>query len=455
MYPPLITSTASDIIAQSISRLKSYNQDKMFEMRDMAIEYYTYSNTKKYIERYFEGSLQKEIPLYTQALTKRLINRISLTYKDAPIRIVDNDLYSEVTHKKDFMMKKFERLHNLLGTIALHVHWCNDKFMYHPIINFVPIFDPSDPMTPVAVTYQIGKTTDDITQSQEDRFMYWSANEHFMFDVDGNRYAPTESNPEMINPYGVLPFAFAQPNNSVDEFWCESGMDIVLANKQIDIAMTMLQHHIRSAGGQFVIEGRVDENEIEVGLNKVVVLEDGNMSNLSPNTDINGIIEGIKFQLQHIFQNHHITFDYGLSGNKSGVALRIENIELLEAREDDVEKFRILEKDVYKIEQQIYNVETNSVFPDDIKIDFAEIEFPIEPQLEQQLWEWKWTHGLADKIDYLQSIDPDGFADINKAIEYLEERSNRIPQSPETNNAPQDQQVGSKLLKALQTPEGE
>ena len=423
---PLINSTAKDVIADSIKTLKSYNQDKMFKTRDMAIEYYTFSNTKKYIEGYFEGTLQKEIPLYCQALTKRLINRISLTYKDAPVREVDNDAYFELTNKKDWNMKKFERLHNLLGTTALYVCWKNDKFLYYPILNFVPIFDPSDPMEPIALSYTIGKTTEDITKSQEDRFMYWSADEHFIFDIDGNKYAPTEENPDMINPYGVLPFVFAQPNNSVDEFWTESGMDIVLANKQIDIGMTMLQHHIRSAGGQFVIEGRVDENEIEVGLNKVVVLEDGNMSNLSPNTDINGIIEGIKFQLLHIFQNHHITFDYGLSGSKSGVALRIENIELLEAREDDVEKFRMLEKDIYKLEQIIYNTETGLNFPDDFSIDFAEIEFPVEPAMEQQLWEWKWTHGLADKIDYLQAIDPDGFADEEKAKAYLEERATRI-----------------------------
>ena len=138
MYP-LIT-TSSDIIAESISRLKSYNQDKMFAARDMAIEYYTFANTSKYIERYFEGSLQKEIPLYTQALTKRLINRISLTYKNMPIREIDNEAYYEITSKKDWMLKKFERLHNLLGTLALHICWVDGRFAYYPIINFVSIF---------------------------------------------------------------------------------------------------------------------------------------------------------------------------------------------------------------------------------------------------------------------------------------------------------------------------
>ena len=46
-------NNAEQVIAESIKRLKDYNQDKMFEHRDMLINYYQYQNTGQYIKNYF------------------------------------------------------------------------------------------------------------------------------------------------------------------------------------------------------------------------------------------------------------------------------------------------------------------------------------------------------------------------------------------------------------------
>ena len=123
----IVYSTAKDVIDESIRQLKWENQSAMLEARDEALDYYTYNNTGKYIDQYFSGSLQQEIPLYCVNLTKKLINRISLVYKDAPIRDVENDNYFDYTMDKDWKMKSFERVHNLLGTIAVHVAWEDGK----------------------------------------------------------------------------------------------------------------------------------------------------------------------------------------------------------------------------------------------------------------------------------------------------------------------------------------
>ena len=412
-------STVEQAIQDSIQKLKSYNQDKMYEQRDKAIDYYTFNNTNKYIENYFEGSLQDEIPLYPVNMTARLINRISLVYKDPPKRDIDNDKYPDIIRRKNLKMKQFERLHNLLGTMAIQIGWKEDRFIYNPVINFEPIFDISDPLTPVALTYLLPKTKSDIyNKSQPDEFMYWDSENHFIFDERGK---VTSINDDDINPYGILPFVFLQPLQQVDEFWNDGAMDIPIANCQVDIAMTMLQHHIRSAGGQWVVEGRIDQNEVQLGLNKILAVEGGTVSNVSSNVNIASIIEGVKFQLQHVAQNHHITFDFGMSGSKSGVALRMENLELLESREDEVEKYKFAEKEMYDIEKTIANVEANINLPDEFKIDYDEVEFPDADQ-EMSEWEWKFKHGLADKIDYLIAHDPDGFPSREDAEAYLAER---------------------------------
>ena len=153
----------------------------------------------------------------------------------------------------------------------------------------------------------------------------------------------------------------------------------------------------------------------------VVVVDDGTMTNLNPNVSINEIIEGIKFQLQQVAQNHHITFDFGLSGSKSGVALRMENLELLESREDEVEKWTFAEKEMYDIEKVVSEIESNINLPEDFSINYDEVEFPDADQ-EMAEWDWKFKNGLADKIDYLMAHDPDGFPTREDAEKYLAER---------------------------------
>ena len=414
----IVYSNATDIVKESIRQLKWENQSKIFDIRDEALDYYTYNNTAKYIDQYFSGTLQQEIPIYNVNLTKKLINRISLVYKNPPIRDVENEVYYDLTQDKDWKLKNLERIHNLLGTMAVHICWEDNKFVYHPIINFVPIMDPYNPLKPIGITYPLNKAVGDWRNTEEDIFVYWSAEHHYMFDSSGTIIKVNEDN---INPYGVLPFVFIQPTHMVDEFWNEGAMDISLGNKQIDLAMTMLQHHIRTAGGQFVIEGRVDANNIQLGLNKVVVVDEGTMSNISSNTSINDIKEGIEFQLKTISFNNNLNFDFGLSGSKSGVALKIENLELLEAREDEVEKWRRMEKEMYTIEKQILETETKAKLSDTMSVDYTEVNFP-DFDREREEWDWKFKHGIADRYDYLIAQDPDKFPDRQSAIDYLEEK---------------------------------
>ena len=429
-----ITSKASKSISDALKKLKADTLNNYFMKRDCSINYYQYNNTEQYIKKYFGGSLQDEIPLYTTSLTKRLIKRISLVYKNAPIRDVD-ERYLEYMGHKDYEMKSFERIHNLVGTIAVKISMNNGRIVRTPILEYEPIFNDDDMVNPIAILYPVPHPTDSKMQVKNDHYIYWSATEHYMVTNKGERIKVNNNN---VNPYGVLPFVFLQPDTLIDEHFNVGALDIAECNKQIDIAMTMLQHHIRSAGGQFVINGRVDDNKIELGLNKVVVLEDGTMNNISSNTNVNNIIEGIKFQLQQVAINHHISFDFGINGNASGVAIKVSNLELLESREDAVESFRMVEKDMYKIEKSIIEVDMGIMLENDFNVDFSEVEFP-DPAQEMAKWEFKFKHGLADQADYLLETNPDGFESREEALEYINERKGQGASS------------GANLLRALQT----
>ena len=427
------TSQVSTSISDALKKLKADSIDNFFADRDCALDYYQYNNTGRYISNYFGGSLQAEIPLYTTNLTKRIIKRISLVYKDAPIRQAD-EKYKEHSGRKDYEMKQFERLHNLLGTLAVKVSFKNGKLMRVPVLEYEPIFDHNDGVHPVAIIYPLTHPVSSKSDSSDDLFAYWSDTEHYVLDGKGQIIKVNEDN---VNPYGRLPFVFLQPDTLVDEHWNNGAFDIAEANKQVDIAMTMLQHHIRSAGGQFVINGRVDANNIEIGLNKVVVLEDGTMSNISANTNITNIIEGIKFQHQQVASNHHLSFDFGVNGSKSGVALKIENLELLENREDATEQFREIERELYSLESRVLEVEAGLSLSPDFSVDFTEVRFP-DPAQEMQEWEFKFKHGLADPVDWLMQNDPDRFLTREDAQAHIDERKQITP-------------MGKGLLGALKT----
>ena len=427
------TSQASTSVSDALKKLKADSIDNYFRDRDCALDYYQYNNTGQYIANYFGGSLQSEIPLYTTNLTKRIIKRISLVYKDAPVRQED-ERFKEYGGRKDYEMKQFERLHNLLGTLAVRVCFKQGRLVRVPVLEYEPIFDHNDSVHPVAVVYPLSHPVSSRSDSAEELFAYWSDTEHYILNGKGHIIKVNEDN---VNPYGVLPFIFLQPDTLVDEHWNNGAFDIAEANKQVDIAMTMLQHHIRSAGGQFVINGRVDAKNIEIGLNKVVVLEDGTMSNISANTNITNIIEGIKFQLQQVASNHHISFDFGVNGSKSGVALKIENLELLESREDATEQFRDIERELYSLESRVLEVEAGLSLSPDFSVDFAEVRFP-DPAQEMQEWEFKFKHGLADPVDWLMQNDPDRFLTREDAQAHIDERKQITP-------------MGKGLLGALKT----
>ena len=126
-------SNADQVVKDSIESLKSINRDKLYKQQDMCIDYYQFNNTKRYIGKFFSGTLQDEIPLYAVNMTKRLIDRISLVYKNAPERLVEDNRYSDYVEDKNFTLKKIERIHNLIGTVALQVVYQEDKFLKHTL----------------------------------------------------------------------------------------------------------------------------------------------------------------------------------------------------------------------------------------------------------------------------------------------------------------------------------
>ena len=88
-----------DIIQESVKDFKLHiAKERRKEIRKL-LDYYTGTETEKYIDNYFSASML-EIPLYNANFTRRFINKMSRIYTVGASRNV-SDSYSSLTRKKD------------------------------------------------------------------------------------------------------------------------------------------------------------------------------------------------------------------------------------------------------------------------------------------------------------------------------------------------------------------
>jgi hypothetical protein len=164
-------------------------------------------------ENYDNVKLSKNI---SQNPTKQIIKEISLVYKDHPNRVlltqdkvIQDKTYDEVREylKLDSLYKQVNRYLNLLNDVLIQVGWDESKQQIKlniitPAVASV-IQEPNEPEQAYAVYYEVEYA--DSEYNVEKKFIYWDPEYHFLFDEAGNNFA-VEDNPEMINPYKILPF---------------------------------------------------------------------------------------------------------------------------------------------------------------------------------------------------------------------------------------------------------
>ena len=156
--------TVEQIIQDSIKEAKLQREKaRRREIRKL-LDYYTGTETDKYIDDYFSADAFREIPLYNANFTRRFVNKMSRIYTVGASRNMDEQ-YSILTRKKDARMKHIERMTRLCGTIATQVIYRDDTvtpcFDYRPIYYFSAHFDENNPFTPTAITYPILFGVDD------------------------------------------------------------------------------------------------------------------------------------------------------------------------------------------------------------------------------------------------------------------------------------------------------
>ena len=386
--------TVEQIIQESVKDAKlEIEKARRMEIRRL-LDYYTGTETDKYIDEYFSADAFREIPLYNANFTRRFVNKMSRIYTVGASRNM-GDSYTALTRKKDARLKHVERMTRLCGTIATQVIYRDDLtnpcFDYRPIYYFTAHFG-DNPFVPTAITYPILFGVDDPSVTEKLQYAYWDSERYVHYDEDGNIMD------EYDHGYGVIPFLFTHKEELIDSFFVEGATDIAGCNEQVNITMTELQLGLRfQMFGQPFITGLNGDKALErAGSDTILDLPEGaNFGIVSPSGNIESVIENVKFQIDLVAQNNHLYVQFAQDGGEtpSGIALKIKDLERFEDYQDDLELWNMYEHDLYEVEKAIagYN---GIALPEELNVDFNEPEYPktVRDQIDLD------NHRLANNL---------------------------------------------------------
>mgnify|MGYP001426683541 FL=1 len=426
----MIPNISELLVLQAKYTAEQKRKDKWKAARLDALEYYK-GRSIPYTMDYFDYSLFEKVPAANINVTKRIIDRISLVYMKPPRRIYTKEDTPLLLHHKDFKMQRAERMTNLLDGILIkpcvRFNDRNEQQIEYDIIHdYEPIFD-EDPLKPIAFTYPIA-TKDSVMDDTPMLYVYWDKDNTFTYDENGRIYTD-EDNPDMINPYGVLPFVECwregRPESSYMD--TDASSDLIQTNTMINVAETNKNANImfQSFGYIYVNGSQIEKDSMEVGADKISFLGiDGTMNIVTPPNTVDSITSSITTAYKMLAQNYHIDISF-VEGTtaQSGVALKLRNQELQDERISDVIKWREVEKEIFELEKLMIAVDMGRDAGELEMIDFEETTEILSDKEQREKWEWELSNGLIDQADILMQKDADRFPDRETAEDYLFERS--------------------------------
>ena len=424
-------------------------KNKWKQSRYEALDYYN-GKTKSYVGNYFNESMLTKIVTGNVNITKRIIDRVSLVYMVSPKRTYTKEDIVDTFFQKDMKLQRLERMTNLLDGVLFKPCWRIDDngghIEYDIIFDYEPLFFGDDPMKPDAYVYPISMKAQVLTNESE-KFAYWDKEHHFIFDRNQKIYS-NEDNPEMINPYGVLPFLESYRDGKPEYSYMDvdASTDLIQTNLAINVAETNKNANVmfQSFGYMYVNGAGIDKDVMEIGQDKINYLGiDGTINIVAPPNSVPALDESVKSSYKMLSQNYHlpVSFVEGTTA-ESGVALRLRNQELQDDRMSDVLKWKDFEYRLFDLERLIISVEEGKDAGDLEVVDFDESTEILSSQEQREKWDWELEKGIIDEADIMTQINPD--LTREEALEHLEERK-AIPETTEGT-------AGNSLLEALSKP---
>jgi len=402
----VIPEMSETVILDSVKdAYKSYLEEQDGQVME-SLDFYYNQNLDTHLEQWFASDSLRQVPPFFQSCVPRFAKARMMLYKEPPMRLIGgevNDDYNNLTYKLNSMTREFAELSWLLGCCWFKTRYNERKqrLEYEVLPNVKEYYFHGE-SEPYGYSYEIeGNATDK-------KYVFWSedrdgiAGMHFEFDEKGKRYA-MQGNEDMVNPYGINPISRVM--------FSKSSYDVTRSALHIGIAMTEIALSTRFRLGQPVFTGIEEgQGQLRSGVDKALILPEGaSFSYASPGGSLTEMIEAVKAMANQTAENNQLRIRWGESGGNapSGEALRIMEIENLEARKSDEPIFREWEHSRYEIDRTILDAHNALSLSEDYTVDFGEVSYPMSPQEERAWLDWKINNGIMSQKDLLLYFNPD------------------------------------------------
>jgi len=404
------TGTIRNMLAKAQMRAAQRSKDTWTALRYQALDFYD-GITQDYIEGYYTGSALKFVVIANNNITKRIINRVSLVYMVPPIRTLNgksDDDYKNLTSLKDIKLKRAERWTNLLGLVALRPVWNqeNKLFDYYLITDFELEFDDKDPLKPTAINYP----TADSFQVRKTKKEVWERVDEYGWQ----RYAKGEDpHDQGDHTYGRLPIIFCFKDGMPEKDFLDvyPAMDLIQSNLGLNVMLTDMRMNLRFQGhGKWIAKGVDDDFQMSFSPDIVTVLpeRDANVEIISPPDSISSAMEAIKNEYKLLALNYGLDPSF-VEGTRpeSGIALKLRNLELTENRKGSVETWRVVEKELFELEQIIAREDAGINLKGSFNVDFSESTEILSAQEQRDQDTFDLEHNIISVGDIIKRRNPD------------------------------------------------
>ena len=397
--------------------------------KQVSLDLYYNRNMDAHIEQYFPSESLRSIPVTTLRILPKFARARMLHYKKAPYRLIGGESaqdYLDYTYHLDTQCRIASELAWTLGMIHMRSRWnqVKQRIEYDILPNVKEYFYEGESV-PFGYSYEI-----DNDANGNKQYVFWSEDReeqglHFIFTSDGKVKA-VDGNPEMINIYKVNPISKI--------IFPYDASDVSRVSLQACIGFTQVMLAIRYQTGSPVISG-IDQEipDIPFGIDRLIALpSDSSFQYITPNTDINGMIAGIKELLTITAQNHNLAINFSQGTTPpSGIALKIMNLENEEAREADIPIISEFEQERYAVDRRLLEVHTNRSFSESYAVDFEESSVPQEWANERNKLEFMLENNQMTREELVRYFNPDiTDEELADKMGTLEEEQPQAPTNP-------------------------
>lgn len=364
--------------------------------------------------------------LFCINIVRKIVNRKAMVYKAAPVRSFKGweqergeSLYRAIG--ANTVLKKANRLTKLLKTTAIQVGWNGVQpslAIVTPNILDVVADEPELPSR-IVVTYPGASASATV-------YADWTESSFIRRDWRGFALFD-QGNSDGVNPYRLLPFVPLFDSAPDDAFFLPGGDDIIEAQRAINVALANLWRAIElQSHGQAWAKGLAGGEVLRAGPDRTIALPtDGAFGFAAPNTPIEDVLKAIEFLIKQTAVANDLAANvFELDAKaESAAAKNAENRDLIEARQDDLDLWRLYETRLFEVLKRVVNTHRPNSIPEaaTLSVDFGEIGEELSERDRLEAYRRRMEMGLWSPVDALMADNPD-IRDRALALQTLQER---------------------------------